>query len=87
MRSGLSVAVSAVTRLGTQYEKDYMLEVGLWPYKSKHSRLWLSVMVSGEGRSDWLKTWGLKLPTIEGKFNEFAQWIVRCILPRETPDV
>lgn len=64
MKSGISLAVSAVTRLGSPNERDYMLELGVWPHKSKHSRLWLSLMVTGEGRSDYMRTWSLKLPQL-----------------------
>lgn len=74
MRSGISFSVSAVTRLGSPRERDYMLEVGLWPYRSKHNRLWLSVMVSGEGRSDYLNTWALHLPKPSRLLRKVEQW-------------
>lgn len=86
MSAGISLSVAAVTKLGTQDERQYLLEVGVWPYKSKGSRVWLSLFSTGEGRSDSLRTWGFKLPSVEGKLDGLANRI-RRLLGWETTDV
>lgn len=79
MKSGISLAVSAVTRLGSPHERDYMLELGVWPHKSKHARLWLSLMVTGEGRSDYMRTWSLKLPQVGKHLHRVGEGLINAL--------
>lgn len=73
LKSGVSVAVSGVLGLGTSRERNWVLELGFWPYKSKHSRVWVSWMLSGDGRSDYLKVFGINLPTLRSLLDKLRR--------------
>ena len=64
MKSGIGVSVTIVRGLGTQWEREFTVEAGLWPKNLARIRLWFAIIRTADGlpAQTWVKS--LQFPCV-----------------------